>query len=107
VTDKKLNISYRKFGRIATEEIYEYKLSNQDIEIRIINFGCIITSIEVPDTKGNKKNVVAGFDNLDQYLYEHPYFGAIIGRYANRISEGKFAINGRKYELPVNSNTHH
>jgi aldose 1-epimerase len=105
--EKGLKVSFKKFGRVSANEIFEYTISNKHIDIKIINYGCIITSIEVPDIAGHKKNVVAGFDNLSQYLEEHPYFGSIIGRYANRIADGKFSINGTQYQLPVNNKPNH
>lgn len=70
--------------------------------VRITNYGGIITSIHVPDKNGNSENVVLGFDNLDQYLDDHPYFGALIGRYGNRIAGGTFELDGNVYQLPVN-----
>lgn len=64
-------------------------------------------SINMPDRWGEKKNIVAGFDDLQQYLQQHPYFGCVIGRYANRIAFGKFRLDGIEYSLPVNDPPNH
>ena len=70
---------------------------------KIINYGGIVTELHVPDKNGRLANVVLGFDNLEQYLGDHPYFGAIIGRYGNRIAKGKFTLDGKTYSLAVNN----
>lgn len=80
-----------------------YTLTNSSgMVVRITNYGGIVTSIHVPDKNGTIENVVLGFDNLDQYLGNHPYFGALIGRYGNRIAGGSFELNGTVYSLPQN-----
>lgn len=75
--------------------------------VSVINYGAIVTSIEVPDRDGKIADVTLGFDNLDGYLGEDPYFGAICGRYANRIAEGKFDLNGEQYQLATNNGPNH
>lgn len=110
MVDKKetaLTIQKSIFGKIDDKEVYLFKLSNGYMDVSITNYGGTIVSIDIPDRQGNKKNVVAGFDNLDQYLSEHPYFGCIVGRYANRIAFGKFSIDGIEYVLPVNNEKNH
>lgn len=77
------------------------------IEAKIITFGGIIVSLKVPDRNGKSGDVVLGFDNLDGYLRGHPYFGAIIGRYGNRIGAGKFTLDGVEYKLAVNNGPNH
>ena len=77
------------------------------LEVSISNYGGIITSIKSPDRYGNVREITAGFSTLDQYLQGHPYFGAIVGRYANRIGDGKFSINGDNYTLSVNDGKNH
>jgi len=73
----------------------EYTLTNAyHMEVKIITYGGIITSVKVPDRKGQFANVVLGFDNLQDYEAKSPYFGCITGRYANRIAEGKFTLDG-------------
>lgn len=85
-----------------------YTLTNENgIEAKITNYGGIIVSLKTPDQAGNFENIVLGFENLEDYLGEHPYFGALIGRYGNRIANGKFELNGTEYQLSVNDGDHH
>ncbi|MDQ2890511.1 MAG: galactose mutarotase [Gemmatimonadota bacterium] len=72
------------------------------IEARVMSYGGIIVSLRVPDRAGVLGDVVLGFDSLQPYLTESPYFGALIGRYANRIAGGRFTLDGAVYELPKN-----
>jgi aldose 1-epimerase len=81
---------------------FQLKIPNE-IEVSIINFGGIIQSLKVPDKKGVMDDVVLGFDKPEDYLKEHPYFGAIIGRYANRINRGTFKLDNSEYKLNVNT----
>jgi aldose 1-epimerase len=76
-------------------------------EIRAITYGGIITSLRVPDRNGHVDDVVLGFDRLDGYLEDHPFFGAIIGRYGNRIAKGQFSLNGQTYRLATNNGPNH
>jgi aldose 1-epimerase len=73
------------------------------IRVRILTLGCIIARLEVPDRQGNSANVVLGLDTLDGYLHRSPHFGAIAGRFANRIARGRFAIDGIEYQLDTNA----
>jgi len=80
-----------------------YTLKNErDITITITNWGGIITGIHTPDKNGKSTNIVLGFDNLDQYLKGQPYFGAIVGRYGNRIANAQFTLDGETYHLAAN-----
>lgn len=80
-----------------------YTLTNANgMEVKIISYGGIITSIRVPDRSGTLANVVLGFDNPDDYVARNPYFGTITGRYANRIAGAKFTLNGTEYRLEAN-----
>lgn len=82
------------------QTIEEYTLRNAaGMEVKCISFGGILTSIRVPDRLGRFANVALGFDTLAKYEAEHPYFGAITGRYANRIANGKFSLDGVHYQL--------
>ena len=81
----------------------EYILTNEHcVEAKVIPYGGILTSLRVPDRNGNLANVVLGFNNLEDYQTRNPFFGAIIGRYGNRIGNGKFTLDGVQYTLPVN-----
>ncbi len=93
------DISRQPFGTVD-----QYTLTNASgMVVRILTLGGIVQSIEVPDRDGRPANVVLGFDSVDAYLAARRYFGAIIGRYANRIAAGRFSLNGRTYQLPVNN----
>lgn len=83
-----------------------YTLKNKNgITMEVTNYGGIVTKLMVPDKKGKPGDVVLGFDAAKDYFDkpEHPYFGALIGRYGNRIAKGKFTVDGKQYQLPVNN----
>jgi len=107
--DKIMNIKKELFGQTHDGiDVYLYTLTNKNkLVAKITNFGGIVTSIVVPDKDGNYEDIVLGFDNLDDYLIEHPYFGAIVGRYGNRIANGKFSIEGVEYQLAQNNAENH
>ena len=102
-------VSRAPFGRTADGTAVEvFTLTNRNgLEVKAITYGGIITSIRVPDRAGTLGDVALGFDTLDAYLKGHPYFGAIVGRYGNRIAGGKFAIDGRTYTLATNNGPNH
>lgn len=87
----------------------EYTLTNANgVEVKIITYGGIITSVKVPDRYGNMANVTLGFTNLQDYETRNTnYFGALIGRYGNRIAGGKFTLDGVEYTLAVNNGPNH
>lgn len=91
----------RDYGKTAEgKAVEEYTLSNASgMEVKLITFGGILTSIRAPDRNGRFANVALGFSRLADYEAEHPYFGAITGRYANRIAGGRFSLDGLTYEL--------
>jgi aldose 1-epimerase len=93
------------FGLTAEgDSVMLYTLKNEkDITITITNYGGIITGIYTPDKNGKSTNIVLGFDNLDQYLQGHPHFGALIGRYGNRIANAQFTLDGVTYHLAANN----
>jgi aldose 1-epimerase len=105
ITKEKKNMIPRKsFGEVEGEKVDIYTLKNANgMEAKITNYGGIVTSIRVPDKKGNLSDVVLGFNNLKDYLGNSSYFGAIIGRYANRIGNAKFSLNGIEYILVKNN----
>lgn len=93
-----------EFGSVDGKAVTQFILTNSSgAEVRIIEYGGIVVSVKVPDRDGNLGDVVLGFDDLESYLDSNPYFGAITGRYANRIALGRFEIDGTAYELPVNN----
>jgi aldose 1-epimerase len=102
-------VSKSAFGQTPAGELVDlYTLTNAaGIEIKAITFGGIITSIRVPDRNGKFEDVALGFNQLEPYLRNPPYLGAIIGRYANRIAQGRFTLDGRTYTLAVNNPPNH
>ncbi|MFA3782201.1 aldose epimerase family protein [Melioribacteraceae bacterium 4301-Me] len=97
------------FGKLDdVNEIYIYTLSNlKGMIVKIINYGAIVVSILVPDKNGIYDDIVLGYDNLKAYINDKFYFGAIIGRYANRINKGQFELNGKRYQLELNDGLNH
>ncbi|MCX5760400.1 MAG: galactose mutarotase, partial [Gemmatimonadetes bacterium] len=73
------------------------------MEVRAMTYGAIILSIRVPDAKGVTGDVVLGYDSLAGYVRSSPYFGAVVGRYGNRIAKGRFTLSGKTYTLAVNN----
>jgi aldose 1-epimerase len=87
-------------------DVYTLKNAN-GIEARAITYGGIITSLKAPDRSGAVADIVLGFDSIDGYLKGHPFFGAIIGRYGNRIGRARFTLDGREYTLAANNGPNH
>ena len=104
-----VTIEKKSFGITKDDiDVDQYILKNRNgMEISVINYGGIITSWKSKDRDGNYKDIVLGFNNLLEYDSESPYFGAIIGRYGNRIAKGKFTLNGENYTLAVNNDENH
>lgn len=93
----------KTWGRLNDgTQVELYTLANRNIEVAITTYGGIIVSLRVPDRNGNIDDIVLGYDSLDQYVSNNPYFGAIVGRYANRIAHGSFVLEGKTYSLPKN-----
>ena len=114
IIKKKENMSLVKiekefFGKTSDGiDISRYTLKNSSgMEVSIINYGGIITSWKVKDRDGNYKDIVLGFNDLLDYESSSTYFGALIGRYGNRIKEGKFNLDGVEYTLAVNNGENH
>lgn len=104
-----MKMTSKQFGVTpAGEEVQLFSLtSDRGMEVEIINYGGIIASIRVPDRDGKIDDVVLGHNTLEGYLNRSRYFGALIGRYANRISRGTFALNGDSYSLATNNGENH
>jgi aldose 1-epimerase len=98
-------ISTQPFGQTKDGTAVDlYTLRNASgAEARISTYGGLVISLKVPDRNGQLGDVVLGYDNLDGYLKETPYFGALIGRYGNRIAKGKFTLDGQQYTLAINN----
>ncbi len=103
-TDNNPAIMRKHFGTVDQKEVFLYTLTNsRGMTVKITNYGGIVTSILFPDKKDRIGDIVLGYDTLDQYIKNTPYFGAIVGRYANRIAKGQFKLNGKTYKLAVNN----
>jgi aldose 1-epimerase len=99
----KSGVQQQPFGTHDGRPITLYTLTNSHgVEIRAMNYGGIIVSIRVPDRKGQLGDIVLGHEVLDDYIPNPPYIGAIVGRYANRIANGTFRLDGKTYTLPKN-----
>ena len=91
------------FGEFEGEEVDIYTLKNANqLEIKITNYGGIVTSIRLPDRNGRFADVALGYDNLQDYINNSPYFGCIVGRYGNRIGNARFNLGGEEYTLNKN-----
>jgi aldose 1-epimerase len=102
-------VSREPFGKLADGRAVErFTLTNaHGMEVQAITYGGIITSLKVPDRAGKMADVVLGFDSLDGYLTNAPFFGAIIGRYGNRIAKGQFTLDGHTATLVKNNGPNH
>ena len=91
------------FGNVDGKEVFLYTLRNKSgMEARITNYGGIVVSLLVPDKSGTPGDVVLGYDSLSSYVKATPYFGAIVGRYGNRIGNARFTLDGKEYRLNAN-----
>lgn len=98
-------VTNKQSTTMESNQIKRYTLINKNgLAIEVINYGGIITSISAPDKNGQFANVTFGFEDLERYQQEHPYFGAFIGRYGNRIAKGTFKIGENTYTIPKNNN---
>ncbi len=104
-TAEAVTIEKTAYGTTPTgDKVDRYKLKNQKgMEVDIITYGGIITSLKVPNKAGVSEEIVLGFNKLEQYTKDNPYFGAIIGRYGNRIAKAQFSLDGTTYKLAANN----
>lgn len=102
-TATKAGVQQQAFGTRDGRPVTLYTLTNaHGVEVRAMNYGGIIVSLRVPDRKGQFADVVLGHDTAEGYMPNPPYIGAIVGRYANRIANGQFKLDGKTYDLPKN-----
>jgi aldose 1-epimerase len=102
-------VTKAEFGKLAdgrTADIFTLTNAN-GLRAKVTNYGTILTELRVPDRTGKLGDIVLGFDNLEQYLKGHPYFGCTVGRVANRIKDGKFNLEGIGYSLALNNGVNH
>jgi aldose 1-epimerase len=98
------SIGHAGFGRAGDSNVQIYTLTNiHGIEARIMTYGATLVSLKTPDRAGKLGNIILGFDSLDSYTAGVPYFGATVGRYANRIAGGQFMLDGTRYQVPRNN----
>src|SRR6056297_998897 len=91
-----------------TDQLKVFTLTNKHgAEVKITNFGGKVMSLQVPDKNGNLGDVVLGYEKPEDYIDGEPYFGALIGRYGNRIDKGRFTLEGETYQLPRNNGPNH
>ncbi|EEA96703.1 aldose epimerase family protein [Pseudovibrio sp. JE062] len=98
-----MEVTVVPFGQVNGKTADLITITNKNgLQVSLTNYGCIVTSLIVPDRNGNKEDVVLGYESLEKYLAGHPFFGAIAGRCANRIQDGKFTLDGVAYLLETN-----
>jgi len=104
-----MNIIKESFGKTNQgQEVFLFTLRNDnDMTVKIMTYGGIITSLQIPDKNGKFDDVVLGFNSLAEYQAPNPWFGALVGRYGNRIAKGKFVLNGKEYHLAINNGANH
>jgi len=107
--EEKMSIKKQAFGKTKDgKNVDLYTLTNTNgLKAEIMTYGGIVISLQVPDRDGNFADIVLGCDSLDEYIKGTPYFGALIGRYGNRIAKGKFALDGVEYTLATNNGPNH
>ena len=101
-------ISQAPYGNVDGKPVTLYTLTNsKGLVLKVTDYGTIITELHVPDKAGKLGDIVLGFDNLEGYQKQSPYFGATVGRIANRIRDAKFKLEGKEYKLAANNKPHH
>jgi aldose 1-epimerase len=101
-------IHQEQFGTVDGKPINIYTLTNEKgAEVKIINYGAIVVSLLIPDRDGKLANIVTGYDSLSGYVNDRSFFGAIVGRYGNRVGKGKFQLDGKEYQLTINDGENH
>jgi len=104
-----VNITSTPFGNTAdgtSVELYTLK-NNNGMELRVMTFGATVTHLFMPNNDGSKTDIVLGFDSLEPYFDQSPYFGCAVGRYGNRIAKGRFTLDGATYTLATNNAPNH
>lgn len=104
-TGANMSVSRSTFGETPDgQKVDLYTCVNANgLVMKVMTYGAIVTQLQAPDRNGKLANITLGFDKLEGYLGDHPYFGATVGRYANRIAKGKFTLDGKEYTLATNN----
>ena len=107
--EKKMSIKKQAFGKTEDgKDVDLYTLTNANgLKTEIMTYGGIVRTLDVPDRNGNFADIVLGYDTLNEYIKNNPYFGALVGRYGNRIGKGKFTLDGVEYTLAKNNGPNH
>jgi aldose 1-epimerase len=105
ITTGRAELRTEEWGKTASgEEVHKYTLSNGRLRVVLTNFGARIVCLEAPDRQGRMTDVVLGYNNAAQYLADpKDFFGAVVGRYGNRIAQGTFKLGGTEYHVPINA----
>src|ERR1044071_4977218 len=105
LAEAKTDVTKQSFGKMPDGTPIElFTVSDGKVEARIMTFGAIIVSLKTVDRKGTMEDIVLGFDTAEEYVANsHNYYGAVVGRYANRIAHGAFSLEGKQYSLPKNN----
>src|SRR6185369_17169845 len=103
--EAKTDVTKQPFGKMPDGTPIEiFTVSDGKVEARIMTFGAIVVSLKTPDRSGKMEDIVLGFDTGEEYVANsHNYYGAVVGRYANRIAHGAFTLGGKQYSLPKNN----
>jgi aldose 1-epimerase len=109
VSVERAGVAREPFGETGDgRRVDAYTITNaRGLELRAVTYGGVILSLRTPDRAGRLDDIVLGFDSLDDYVGDSPYFGAIVGRYGNRIAGGRFVLGGTTYQLATNDGAHH
>jgi aldose 1-epimerase len=106
--ERKATVEKSDFGKKEGTPVELYVLTNgKGMKVKVTSYGGIVTELHAPDKSGKLADVVLGFDGLDDYVKDNPFFGCITGRYANRIAGGKFTLGGKEYTLEKNNGPNH
>jgi len=101
-------VQSKVFGQMPTgENVYLYELSSNRLRASVTNYGAILVNLGVPDREGDVADINLGFDTLAEYLKGNPLFGATVGRYANRIANARFTLDGVEYKITANAGKNH
>ncbi len=102
--DDKAMIEKKAFGKADGKNVDLFVMTNANgLKMSVTNYGGTIISLETPDKDGKMGDILLGYDNLDGFVKNSPYFNALVGRYGNRIAKGKFTLDGKEYKLAVNN----
>jgi aldose 1-epimerase len=98
-----MKFDQKPFGKVDGKDVFLYTLANDTgMTMSVTNYGGIVTSFFAPDRGGKMEDIVLGYDNVEGYVKNNPFFGAIIGRYGNRIGKARFSLGNKEFTLPVN-----